>query len=89
MVDNYAAFFNCAPVSRASDSLMAPTFILVGQGRSVLSDAWHLGSICVFLLLRVSVSYSVPRDLHRRAALTESVESSVLIHQCGYHDLFV
>ena len=25
MVDNYAAFFNCTPVGRASDSLMAPT----------------------------------------------------------------
>ena len=25
MVDNYAAFFNCTPVGRASDSIMAPT----------------------------------------------------------------
>ena len=25
MVDNYAPFFNCTPVGRASDSLMAPT----------------------------------------------------------------
>ena len=25
MVDNYAAFFNCTPVSQASDSMMAPT----------------------------------------------------------------
>ena len=25
MVDNYAAFFNCKPVGRASDSMMAPT----------------------------------------------------------------
>ena len=25
MVDNYAAFFNCTPVARASDSMMAPT----------------------------------------------------------------
>ena len=25
MVDNYAAFFNCMPVGRASDSMMAPT----------------------------------------------------------------
>ena len=25
MVDNYAAFFNCTPVGRASDSLIAPT----------------------------------------------------------------
>ena len=25
MVDGYAAFFNCTPVGRASDSMMAPT----------------------------------------------------------------
>ena len=25
MVDNYAAFFNCTPVGRASDSMTAPT----------------------------------------------------------------
>ena len=25
MADNYAAFFNCTPVGRASDSTMAPT----------------------------------------------------------------
>ena len=25
MVDNYAALFNCTPVDRASDSMMAPT----------------------------------------------------------------
>ena len=25
MVDNYAAFFNCTPVGRASDYMMAPT----------------------------------------------------------------
>ena len=25
MVDNYAAFFNCTPMGRASDSMMAPT----------------------------------------------------------------
>ena len=25
MIDNYAAFFNCTPVGRASDSMMAST----------------------------------------------------------------
>ena len=25
LVDNYAAFFDCTPVDRASDSMMAPT----------------------------------------------------------------
>ena len=29
MVDNYAAFFNCTPVGRASDSMMAPTFKVI------------------------------------------------------------
>ena len=36
-VDGYAALFNCTPVDRASDSMMAPTkklFILVGWDRS-------------------------------------------------------
>ena len=40
MVDNYAAFFNCTPVGRASDSYGGPDlkpFILVGWGRSFLS----------------------------------------------------
>ena len=45
----------------------------------------HRGSIGVFRLLRVSVSHSVPIV----GQLTESVESSFLIHQGGYHDLFV
>ena len=40
MVDNYAALFNCTPVGRASDSMMAPTycysFKLVGAGASCL-----------------------------------------------------
>ena len=34
MVDNYAVFFNCTPVSRASDSMMTSEiklFILVGS----------------------------------------------------------
>ena len=34
-VDGYAALFNCTPVYRASDSMMAPKlFILVGWDRS-------------------------------------------------------
>ena len=42
----------------------------------------------VFLLLQISVSYSAPRDLRRRAAYL-IYESSFLIHHSGYHDLFV
>ena len=51
MVDNYAAFFNCTPVGRASDSMMASTFklsILVGWCRSFLSVAWPTGVQLVF-----------------------------------------
>ena len=53
MVDNYAAFFNCTVVGRASDSMMAPDiklFILVGWDRSFLSVAWPTGVQLVFFL---------------------------------------
>ena len=42
----------------------------VGWSRTFLSVAWSTagGSAGIFLLLRVSVSYSAPRDLHRQAA---------------------
>ena len=44
-------------------------FILVGWGRGFLSVAWPTGVQLVFyFLLRVSESYSAPRDLDRRAA---------------------
>ena len=43
MVDNYAGFFNCTTVGRASDSIYdgpdLKLFILVGWGRSFLSVA--------------------------------------------------
>ena len=71
MVDKYAAFFNCMPVGqgvRLYDGPDTKVVILVGWGRSFLSVAWSTGSTGVFLLLRVSVSYSAPRDLHGRAA---------------------
>ena len=37
--DNYAAFFNCTPVGRASDSMMAPTFFSCCSGVSKLFGA--------------------------------------------------
>ena len=43
MVDDYAAFFNCTPVGRASRLYDGPDiklFILVAWGRSFLSVAW-------------------------------------------------
>ena len=53
MVDNYAAFFNCTPVGRASDSMMAPTihFSWLGPELHVCCLA-HRGPADVFLLLR-------------------------------------
>ena len=66
-------------------------FILVGWDRSFLSVAWPTGVQLVFFFCsRVSglVSYSAPRDLHRRAAYS-ICESLFLIHQDVYHDLFV
>ena len=72
MDDNCAAFFNCTPVDRASvDGPDLKLFILVDWGQSFLSVAWPTGVQLVknvFLLLRVSESYSAPRDLHCRAA---------------------
>ena len=70
MVENYAAFFNCTPVGQASDSVMAHLKAVhlswLGPEFLVLCFA-HRGSTGVCLFLRISVSYSAPRDLHRRA----------------------
>ena len=72
MVDNYAAFFNCTPVSgvRLYGCPDIKLFILVGWGRSFANRS----STGVFL-----VSYWTPRDLHRRAAYS-ICEYSFLIH---------
>ena len=43
-------------------------FILVGLGRSFFSVAWPTGPTDVFSFAPELVSYSAPRDLHRRAA---------------------
>ena len=71
MVDNYAAFFNCTPVGRASDSMMAPTlsylFLLVGVGASCLLLGQPGYNWCSSFAPEL-VNYSAPRDLHRRAA---------------------
>ena len=59
MVDNYAAFFNCTPVGRASDSMMAPTysysFSLVRAG--VSSCLAHRGPTGVFSFAPELVSF--------------------------------
>ena len=57
-VNNFASLFNCTPVGRASDSMMAPDiklFILVGLGRSFFVCCLaHRGSTIGFLLLQCS-----------------------------------
>ena len=52
-VDNYAAFFNCTPVGRASDPMMAPTIHFSWLGPELLVCCLaHRGPTGVFLLLR-------------------------------------
>ena len=51
--------------------------------------AWPTGvQLAFFHLLRISVSYSAPRDLHRRAAY-RICKSSFLIHVSNYKYLIV
>ena len=91
VVGNCAAFFGCAPVGRASDSVVAPawgcSFWLVGAGASCLLLG-PPGSGWCFSFAPGLVGCSAPRDLHRRAAYSVC-ESWFLIHQDVYHDLFV
>ena len=67
-VNNFISLFNCTPVGRASDSMMAPgikLFILVGLGRSFFVCCLaHRGSTVGFLLLQFSSGVvRHPRDL--------------------------
>ena len=78
-VDNYAAFFNCTPVGRASDP--------IGAGASCLLLGPPGSNWCLSFAPEL-VGYSAPRDLHRRAAYS-FCESWFLIHQDVYHNLFV
>ena len=99
MADTYAAFFNCTPVGWAPDSddgSDIKLFTLVSWGQGFLPVARPTGVSGVFFFVFVffffffwtSVSYSAPRDLHRRTAYL-IYESSFLIHHGGYHELFV
>ena len=72
MVDNFAAFFNCMPMGRASDSMMAPTFSWLGPELLVCCLA-HRGPTGVFLLLVLRRPGIVIVG-----QLTESVKSSFL-----------
>ena len=91
MVDNFAAFYNCTPVGRASDydGPDIKLFILVGWGWSFLSVAWPTGAQHVFFFCS-GFQYVIRRPaISIVGQLTEYVESSFLNHQGGFHDLFV
>ena len=83
--DNYVAFFNCTPVGRASDCMMAPTesysFKLVGPDIHVCCLA-HWVSTGVFFCSGFQLVILRPR-IFRVGQL------NMFSHQGGYHDLFV
>ena len=56
-VDNFAALFNCAPVDRAPDSMMADLklFILVGWDHSSSSVAWSTWAQLMIFYFRFPV----------------------------------
>ena len=62
MVDGYAALFNCTPVNRASDSMMArPKAIQFSwSGPELSSVAWSTGAQLMIFLLYIWQT----RDLH-------------------------
>ena len=70
VVENYAAYFNCTPVGRASSyGPDIKLFILAGWGRIFLSVVGPTGVQLVFFFCSgFSVSYWASGDLHRRAA---------------------
>ena len=76
MVDNYAG--GCG--ARLYDDPDIKLFILVGWDQNFFVCCLaHRGSTGVFHWSGISIV----------GQITESVESSFLIHQFGYHDLFV
>ena len=84
-VNNFASLLNCTPVCQASDSMMAPTYYLVGAG-AFLSVAWPTGVQLLFffcfsvpLVLFITPGISKCRSQH-----VVSVESSSLFHHSMY-----
>ena len=80
MVDNHAAFFNCTPVTLRWLRHKVIRFSWLGPELLVCCLV-HRGSTSVFILLN--------KLFGTVGQLTEFVESSCLIHQGGYHALFV
>ena len=90
MVDNHALFFNCTPVCRASDSMMARLkaihFSLLG--RSLLSVAWPTGVQLVFFFCSgVSKLFGAQGSPSSGSLL--KLLSSFFIYQDVNHDLSV
>ena len=87
-VNKFASLFNCTPVGRASDSMMAPDiklFILVGLGQSFLSVAWPTGvQLLVFFCSSVPVVLFDTPGISRCRSQHISVESSSLLHHSIY-----
>ena len=85
-INNFAFLFNCTPVDRASDSMMAPTksylFELVGTG-AFLSVAWPTEvQLLVFLCSSVPVVlFDTPGIYRCRSLHVVSVESSSVSSQ--------
>ena len=75
LVENYASFFSCTPVGRASGSMMAGASCLL-FGPPGFNWCFSFG-----VIRRPGISIV--------GQITESVESSFLIHRGNYHDLCV
>ena len=48
MVDNYAVFFNCTPMDRASDSMIAPTYSFYINGVLLVFFFCSIFSVMLF-----------------------------------------
>ena len=92
-VDNYAAFFNCTPVGRASDyddpDIHVKLFILVGWGRSFLSVAWPTGVQLVDFFCSGVSKLLGAQGSPSSGSLYSFCESSFWIHHGIYHDIFL
>ena len=89
-VNNFASLFNCTPVGRASDSMMARHkaiyFSLLEPELFFLSVAWPTGvQLLVFFCSSIPVVlFDTPEISRCRSQHVVSVESSSLFHQSIY-----
>ena len=86
-VNNFVSLFNCTPVGRASDSMMArhKAIYFIGLGRIFLSVAWPTGvQLLVFFCSSVPVGLFDTPGISRCRSQHVSVESSSLLHHSIY-----